>query len=712
MYNAIDTAGPCLGPSNQLFHFRYDPTCQEDYSSCYDASKNTDADIEYIFRLYTAEVSSDSNHEVISRVPSEEFNGKFGYEETQHVIIYRDDFLPRYLVQTEQFELAGTYGWCDNGCSPSLWDFQQNTYTWTILGTLGLVDLQIDCQAQHVIQDLKKEPVEPGDVEGEAQYKADTIQWKCARVVGLGACVEKVSLELSELDELQALRFMGVDCGEGYAMQALKCEQDVKSQAIRFRATCCQLMSLPVTMRPGDIRDEDLAVEDGIYCPVGLDSSGRPSFSQELSFKWSEASASGTLTYDRGAGAWCLATTSGSGDPSCVEGEVVHPLELGIETQFSYTSATSAALDGYTSGSGWHLLPVRDFSSLFSPQGAEALATPEPTEAVTSFSSPAAVLPEAAPQEPQLDSLQLDSLDEDAYQPECKDKVHPGSTDFDSGEMNKNAYDLPPENPCHWVHALLNPTAVDPEYDGGPSGLVWKPAPQFDSRESWTDKSGDSTGGSYGVTYKSVKECSDREISRDASYGRDARINAIGVGIPSTALGFAGDLLGIWDTDWNFPGKFLRSIVSAAKFGVDVTGLSNDFLRDNKYGPNSRDDCMPLQHGLARMFCDLHCVRDAVKTGDKVILSNLEAAFQHMQSVTTQLFDHYLGGGTADEAAPTSSLRLGLGWLGISWHVAPPCIYIYICMYVCMNVCIHTYIYVCIHTYIYIYVYIEASKSS
>ena len=36
--------------------------------------------------------------------------------------------------------------------------------------------------------------------------------------------------------------------------------------------------------------------------------------------------------------------------------------------------------------------------------------------------------------------------------------------------------------------------------------------------------------------------------------------------------------------------------------------------------------CNPLQVGFARLFCDVHCVRDAVIRGDRSIIRNLEKA--------------------------------------------------------------------------------------
>jgi hypothetical protein len=54
-------------------------------------------------------------------------------------------------------------------------------------------------------------------------------------------------------------------------------------------------------------------------------------------------------------------------------------------------------------------------------------------------------------------------------------------------------------------------------------------------------------------------------------------------------------------------------------------------------------DCNSLQHGLARTFCDLHCIRDAVRQGDAAILQGLEGAVEIVGKNTQLLLEHYVG---------------------------------------------------------------------
>ena len=65
----------------------------------------------------------------------------------------------------------------------------------------------------------------------------------------------------------------------------------------------------------------------------------------------------------------------------------------------------------------------------------------------------------------------------------------------------------------------------------------------------------------------------------------------------------------------------------------------------NQYRLTDADynDCNSLQHGLIRVFCDLHCIRDAVKSGDQAILISLEQMAKISTENTKRLLDYYTG---------------------------------------------------------------------
>merc|ERR1719502_1979515 len=55
------------------------------------------------------------------------------------------------------------------------------------------------------------------------------------------------------------------------------------------------------------------------------------------------------------------------------------------------------------------------------------------------------------------------------------------------------------------------------------------------------------------------------------------------------------------------------------------------------------DDCNSIQTGFNRVFCDLHCIRDAVKAGDKAILKSLEKGVNTVGQNMDLLLEYYTG---------------------------------------------------------------------
>ena len=234
----IETMAPCMPGSTQLLRAQYYyPTCEnlEGFE---------------IFKLFT-----DSGEQVYGTVGGEPQtqSGYFGFgktqrgpnrlivfkhflielfepaacnifkasiEETGYTNVYPKEELQYYALFAgkNEDEVVPTSNLDRTGVQP----VRSDEWQWDVLNTLGLVDIQIDCGEGRVMQDLRKE-----------RTSKDQYTWKCAEVVGLGACVDVESLELTEVAELRQLN---VDCGEAYAMQALRCETDPSRNAVQFRA--------------------------------------------------------------------------------------------------------------------------------------------------------------------------------------------------------------------------------------------------------------------------------------------------------------------------------------------------------------------------------------------------------------------------------------------------------------------------------------------
>ena len=605
------------------------------------------------FKLYTSEVQSQEEDAAI------QFYAylKLGFNDDNDDYIYGEEdgdlgtdskimadarsfTITRELVsfrQSVELDLSTTSCPSDSTCGKSSAP-PKESFQWDFLEIPGLMDVQIDCEQGKAIQSLTKLP--------------RRFKWVCVEVAGLASssgCFEKVSLELS-LFNVEEIRFLEVDCGAQAAMQALNFEVNALSQVLRMKARCCPLAALPVALVPTSEFSEDEDAFEGKYCSTGLDESGRPKFEQVLNFINTDAEATGKLEYNRSAGKWCLESTeSEESESSCVKEDVVHPLDLGSDKELRGTSKSL------------YILPMLDFNSQFVGLGTLALSTPPPQ--ITKWTSPPALLTFAA--------------DDPQYRPECKDQFHPGyrpesdSEDEDDGfdreGMNDQSRSLwdegedarvggktnRAENPCAWIWSA-DPNNGDEDAD---SGLGWKPRRKINSNGKFEDS--EFEGDSNGVTYRTVKECADRETSRIQNLGRINFDNTVKKLVVDLGLNFISNILqwhiDAWGKPFTWPVLFTRFAVQTVSSFVNFNAGREGLVQSRRYTTSDTNDCLTLQHGLARMFCDLHCIRDAVKAGDKAILSNLDKATEVINDNTNRLFEFYL---SEDQGAGSGALLL------------------------------------------------------
>lgn len=321
-------------------------------------------------------------------------------------------------------------GWTQFEAASSFTVEPIEAFQWTLDELAGFSEAHIDCGSGHVIQDLRKTDTWMRSVDTHTsqmcamplcvffaccksvcvglfevawtcfsqgcQPKPPTKEvelfWTCSQVAGLGSCVELTSSD-AQADSLEALRFLKLDCGENAAMQSLEFESNSISYSLRLKAKCCSLAKLPVVLNvtedfSSDFYDGDLipvAASEGIYCPTGLDESGRPTFAQSFSFKPDESQPQNTLQYNRAVGEWCLGT-------SCVEADVVHPLDLG-ESVFG----------------DLQVMPFFNFDAKFVGQGVVPLSPPDSSGSVQRWQTPPRLLTFAT--------------EDPVYHPECKDEA-------------------------------------------------------------------------------------------------------------------------------------------------------------------------------------------------------------------------------------------------------------------------------------------------
>ncbi|CAE7227410.1 ANKRD50 [Symbiodinium natans] len=176
------------------------------------------------------------------------------------------------------------------------------------------------------------------------------------------------------------------------------------------------------------------------------------------------------------------------------------------------------------------------------------------------------------------------------------------------------------------------------------------------------DNGGDGKPLKKPLTYDSIKGCFDRngkgaaKIAKAQSYV-DALIagnslnaaigQALCTWIPTAVVApFAAGL------KWK-PGQSCKAGVAV---GVSVVlTMKNLAFQTAKevVAQNQAADCSPVPAMLSRLFCDVHCVRDAVVRGDRTILRNLKKATDITNGNNEKLADWIV-----------KTAQLDAGWLG------------------------------------------------
>ncbi|CAJ1384314.1 unnamed protein product [Effrenium voratum] len=479
-------------------------------------------------------------------------------------------------------------------------------------GLQGLADAPIACVGNQVISYFEK--------------TSSQIRYKCVHVSSLGMCSpgysEQVDTKSLELEDVKSLRLMTATCPVGHGLRSLMAEASDKGAWIRLRYECCQISRVPVTVYPyllsSELRDFDTGMAnawEGVYCPTSLDSSGRMQFSQSRSFKPGQ-NPSGTLTYDKFQGQWCVT------GKTCAASDIVHPL------------------DSPLGGSEWRVVPVSDFDAQFEARG---------------------VKPSGGNRKRKPPPLIKFGATDPEYLPECKDESHPGTRKFKLEIMNSEAESLDDENPCKYVFGK-SPSDKSLEDAEGMTG--WK-----------DDLKGNTGAGVGGVTYKSVKECADREITRElrmANWAEDHFNKTNGLDFTRDFLSGIADIYPAAEAaplgaGFEFhPGALIYLIGHMAINGAEMGYNRQLQNREMKYEEVGHDDCNSIQHGFARTFCDLHCIRDAVRKGNDAILRAMEEAVEVIGKNTQILLEHYVG-----ESSGSGLLQEGKKIQeGIQHHVA------------------------------------------
>ncbi|CAE7250862.1 unnamed protein product [Symbiodinium natans] len=443
---------------------------------------------------------------------------------------------------------------------------------------------------------LAENPVKCETGQALTGVKLDVVkksyQYECSYIGGLGACFEYFSGQ-AEVPYFKGdrgswektLSKLVVSCGENSVISSFHFEFSEGGRWARVRYFCCKAGGSPTVIEPAGYRKP--AGDDGKYCPQSLDVSGRPVYK----------SADGKLLqFDTDKGKWCIGDKCGEVD------DAVTPLRLG--------------------GLPFEVVNISNFDGVF-----EALGVPkqQPKKKSNLKALLGMLKKPEKPKLPKMPELEEFEATMPTYSAEClnyKDLWKKITETYKNAEDEQVTEDAALEADPGTAEKTMqdyHPCEVAKNVNGifGPLGK------------------GDGTDTPENMLYDDVDKCFAGDAERDLlaaekEYSGVHREWARTIGtaaaemvcdaLPDVEIAPFG--AGVQVTSGDLCQGTLDLTNDILDFGYDM----HDASFDMKLGQEGFDACNPMQIGFARMFCDLHCTRDAVVRGDRSIIRNLETA--------------------------------------------------------------------------------------
>jgi len=417
---------------------------------------------------------------------------------------------------------------------------------------------------------------------------SEHLRYSCGSVAGLGSCVEGFTPQADVRDwtQFQTLGSLSVVCSQDALLNGFHFEFSEGGRWIRFRYTCCHASGAPMAIVPSSAGS--VPSIEGHHCPVGKDASGR------LIYK--NKNNNNRLQFNPQVGKWCIGS-------SCtgVDGKVV-PIGL--------------------SSSTFDITAISDFDGTFEGKGVPKMGR---SNAAALKARLRGIKTPKRPKAPKVPKLETFTPEEPTFAAECMDynrlwaSIQESYKDADgtvTPHMNQlkaePVYDLSETNPC--------------EVAGAVSGTRGKIG------------GGDGRNTGEKMSYTELDACSARVITRELEQAKRERDSAIFdkiMDVADESLDLICDAPPNIETapmgvgaefqaeDWCTDGlDLVHAMVLMTNFQGGI-GYAH-FIYDVEAEDNA--DCDPIQAGLDRLFCDVHCVRDAVVRGDRAILRNMKSA--------------------------------------------------------------------------------------
>uniref|UniRef100_A0A0G4GKE0 Uncharacterized protein n=1 Tax=Chromera velia CCMP2878 TaxID=1169474 RepID=A0A0G4GKE0_9ALVE len=494
--------------------------------------------------------------------------------------------------------------------------------------------------------------------------------YNCAPLATVPACqVNTLSMGASQAPEHAplwgaALIGKGITCEPDMVLKNFTVSVLGKTGVVSGAFSCCRtgtpsvsLQALPqlyvpkVELPPSVVGGFE--AWEGEYCPYMRDGTGRLVFAQKSSWKHPRSPRSiNQLLFDRNLAFWCL-----SGLNKCLPSASAHPALLPEQENVGGLTLLG---NGNTRKTDLTVSLVGDFE----------LQAPKDKEA-GEFTKPKPKKPAKIPK-PKLAELSEFNV-EDEYAPYCR----AGDDPTKGWPLVKDMVDLDPEQGT--MKTEFGKQAATPDKEGnfmfdsefkGPDGssdndtaIMKNPCgftlyggrkntPEIKSKAFvQSQKLGKDRSG---INFESVMNCFGNEDMRELTQhelqykmdiGQRVLERFVGPVTDAVLCGTLGMMkpvaaplgVGMEIDPGDICSAYLAVAIEGIAFGFDQMQEQMD-LFGTKAGIN---DCNAANHAFAKVFCDLACITDAVRTGNRAILSRLEEVFEILQTNMILMMEYH-----------------------------------------------------------------------
>ncbi|CAE7438803.1 ACBP2 [Symbiodinium sp. CCMP2592] len=422
------------------------------------------------------------------------------------------------------------------------------------------------------------------------------FRFECSRIGGLGqtfeyfsAQVEVKKFDLKRANWINALRMIKVDCGADALLSGFHFEFSEGGRWARSKYTCAKAGGAPVVMEPSTTIESMTQAPEGVFCPLEPDAhTGR--------YKYVNTLTGDTLSFERN-GEWCVG-------PDC-------------------SSPVGGANPVGVLMTMLEVLNVTNFDGHFEAKGVPSMEAGGMDDLAKKLK---AIKPPKRPAQPAKPKLQDFKAEMPKYADECLDYGELWNT-LTETHTNADKEEIVEES-------KLEPDAgtVDAELpDVHPCEIVQTTQFGIFGRLGH----GDGKGSPPNLLYKDWIRCMQGDINRDMLSGYmefgnslyhsianvvHSAVKLVCAALPSTVIAPLG--VGVEPQ----PPKICSEVTDLVRTIVDLPFDISKQAVDLQVEIEGYKACNPYEAGFSRLFCDIHCVRDAVIRGDRTILRNLEQA--------------------------------------------------------------------------------------